>query len=287
MPLADLVQLFVNPASGTYSAARVARLRSAFERLGATVRICESSAASGPEILADADHVCVAGGDGTVRHVAAALIRCGSSTPLSVYPAGTVNLLAREAGYSADPSRFAERVLSTDVSRSHYPVAISDLLFLACAGVGPDSYAVDRVSLALKRRIGRYAYMVAFLRLFCTWPRHAIQLIVDGEPTWCEAFYVAKGKYYAGRWSFAPAAGGHLPALHLVALTRARRRDYMRFVVAMLRGAPVDRLPGIVSREARTIVATSDTPLPFQADGDIVGNLPMTLVLSGQPLTFR
>src|SRR5690606_19476787 len=144
---------------------------------------------------------------------------------LSIYPAGTINLLAREAGYPTDPETFARLVLSGEPRRLHYPVMLGDGYFFACAGVGPDSFAVEQVSTRLKRRIGRLAYLAAFVRLLWRWPRHAIRLEAEGRTVECEAFYVAKGRYYAGGWSFAQQARVHDPVLHVVALPTARRRD--------------------------------------------------------------
>ena len=48
------------------------------------------------EIDPRADHVCSAGGDGTLRHVVDAVRRSGRHVSVSAFPAGTVNLLAVE-----------------------------------------------------------------------------------------------------------------------------------------------------------------------------------------------
>jgi diacylglycerol kinase family enzyme len=53
----------------------------------------------------DCDIVAAMGGDGTVNAVAAAL--AGSSTPLLVLPAGTLNHFARDLGLPLDPAAAA------------------------------------------------------------------------------------------------------------------------------------------------------------------------------------
>ncbi len=215
-----VVQLFSNPKAGTYRARRVRALVRALEAQGATVHHVESQNAP-PVIRDDATHVCVAAGDGTVRHVAGAVARSGRPVALSIFPAGTINLLAREAGYPRGAAEFARLVLASEPRRRHYPVALGDGYFFACAGVGPDSHAVARVSSRLKRTFGRLAYGVAVMGLLVEWPRHRIVLECGGGEIDCEAFYVAKGRYYAGRWSFAPKARLDEPLLHVVALKRA------------------------------------------------------------------
>src|SRR5690606_34284612 len=283
-PATPVVQLFSNPAAGSYSRRRLRALIRACEAAGARVLPCESRAGE-PVIAEEATHVCVAAGDGTVRHVAAAVARDGRPLSLSIYPAGTVNLLALEAGYPRQAARFVRLVLGAAPRRKHFPVSIGDGYFFACAGVGPDSHAVARVSVALKRRIGRLAYAVSFARLLWSWPRSRIRLETDAGALDCEAFYVAKGRYYAGRWSFAPAACVGEPSLHVVALTTARRRDYLRFLWRLLRGARPDRGP-IRSFVCTTLAARAAEALPLQADGDIVGALPVTMTVGAAPLSF-
>lgn len=282
----SVVQLLLNPASGAYSSARVWALRAALEAQGATV--IETPCGDRPPTVADGvDHLCIVGGDGTVRDVAGALAANSELPTLSVFPMGTINLLARETLYSRDPRRFAAHLLSAVPARSHYAAAVGDRLFFACASVGPDSAAVARVSTRLKRLIGRLAYVVAFLRVLVAWPRATIRLEVDGTPLRCEAFYVAKGRYFAGPWSFAPEAALDQPVLHLVAFARMRRRDFLAFFWAMVRRRPIERLNGVTCLRCTRLNADCDTPLPVQADGDIAACLPVEIALRETPLTFR
>jgi diacylglycerol kinase family enzyme len=280
-----VVQVVANPRAGRHKARRIAGLVRAFEEQGATVHYTECRAEP-PPIREDATHVCVAAGDGTVRHVAGQIARGGHAVALCIYPAGTINLLAREAGYPSRASDFARLVLAAEPRRRHYPVTLGDGYFFACAGVGPDSRAVARVSSRLKRAIGRLAYGAAFLGVLFAWPRHRIVLTCGDRDIECEAFYVAKGRYYAGPWSFAPAARLDEPLLHVVALRTARRRDYARFVWTLLRGVDVAALPMVEIATCTTLRATSDAALPLQADGDIVGSLPATMTVAEAPLVF-
>lgn len=283
--MVQVVQLFSNPRSGSHSRRKVAALARALEAKGAKVLLSES--ANGPPRIADeASHVCVVGGDGTVRHVANSVLRLPRLVSLSIYPTGTVNLLAMESACPRKPDEFAAFVLNESNRREHYPVAIGDGHFFACAGVGPDSLAVARVSSRLKRRIGRLAYAVAVGKLLLAWPRHAINLRAGERQVRCEAFYVAKGRYYAGRWSFAKEARVSDPALHVVALRRARRRDYLAFVATLAAGRDTRRLANVEAFVCTELSATADAELPFQADGDIVGALPVTLSVRDAPLLF-
>ena len=283
--MSAVVQLVANPRAGRHKVQRVRALAAAFERLGA-FGVMDRGADGLPAIRDDASHVCIAAGDGTVRHVAGMVVRTEHPVALSIYPAGTINLLAMEAGYPSDPDDFARLILSSEPRRQHFPVSLGDGYFFACAGVGPDSLAVARVSSRLKRVIGRFAYGVAFARLLLEWPRYRIALATDGREISCEAFYVAKGRYYAGRWSFAPKARVDEPLLHVVALRKARRRDYARFVWTLIRGGDPAGLANVEIAICTRLNATSAEPLPIQADGDVVDTLPVVLSVDSVPLRF-
>lgn len=280
-----IIQLFSNQRSGGYSRRRIEALITAFKNGGATVLHCETGDGT-PIIDPDATNICIAAGDGTVRHVAGAVAQTGNPIALSIYPIGTINLLAREANHPVDPTSFVDLVLSGKSRRPHFPVEIGDSHFFACAGVGPDSFGVARVSTSLKKIIGRLAYVVAMLPLLKRWPRHHIVLDADGCKVCCEAFYVAKGRYYAGGWSFALGARVGQPLLHVVAMPTARRRDYARFLLSLAFGSQQRSHPALKIFTCKTLIATSDEALPIQADGDIVGTLPATMAVSGAPVIF-
>lgn len=284
--MAALVQLFFNPASGSFSPGRIDALAAAFVAAGAAVERTPSLAGP-PPVLPHASHVCIAGGDGTVRHVAAALLAAGCRAPVAIYPAGTVNLLARESSVWDNPAAFARHLLHGDSLRAHYPVSIGETLFLACASVGVDSLAVAGVSEALKRLIGRSAYVAAFLRLLLAWPRHRLRLTADGQEWACEAAFVAKSRFYAGPWSFAPRASGSDAMLHVVALERARRRDMLRFALALLRGRDPALMDGAIAFACKDLAIDCDEPLPVQLDGDVAASLPVRLRVADTPLLLR
>ena len=281
-----IVQLFYNRTAGGHCPRRLAALHDRFEANGAGVILSECGPGSEIAVADGVSHVCAIGGDGTVRHVALALARCGRPLPLSVYPAGTVNLLHRERPFPLDPDEHALRLLEAGAGGGLHPVELNDTLFLACASAGPDSRAVAAVSLPLKRRIGKLAYAIAFCGVLLRWERQKIRLDCDGRTFVCEAFYAAKGRFFAGPWSFAPEARVGDPSLHVVALTRARRRDFARFVWTLWRGRPVGALPGITAFRCAGFTAEAEAPIPVQADGDLVATLPLRVRLRADPLAL-
>lgn len=286
MPTQPVVQLFFNPTSGSYSYRRIDALIGAFRAAGADV-IQTPSQDCAPVLAERSTHVCIAGGDGTIRHVAAELARSGRAMPAAIYPAGTINLLAREGAFGRSPAACARELLHGKTSKAHHPVAIGETMFLACASAGPDSFAVANVSPALKRRIGRLAYAASFMRALWRWPRPRFAVATDRGIFECEAVYIAKGRYFAGPWSFAPAARVGDQLLHVVLLPRARRRDFFRFVLAMLMGRDPGRSRSTVGFTCTNLVLRNEETFPIQADGDIVAHGAVNVAIGASPIHFR
>lgn len=280
-----VVQLFVNDRAGSLSHRRVAALQRELEAAGARV-IRTSTAAGALTVADDATQICAVGGDGTIRHVIAAIVRAGRPIPMSIFPSGTVNLLAREFGYGLDPAAFVRRILGQGAPRLGRYATIGEVMMFTCASVGPDSAAVAGLKPRLKRLIGRAAYGVAFVDVLIRWPRPKLRLEANGETIACEAIYIAKGLHYAGPWSFAPHAAADDPLLHVVALRRARRRDFARFMWALLRRKDLSRDGNLIRLSCDALELFGDDAPPLQADGDIVATLPVHIVMSPAPQAF-
>lgn len=277
------IQLFLTPTPGLRLRARAEALCRALRAEGAEVVLTESGYAP-LTIDPRADHVCAVGGDGTLRHVVDAVRRHDRPVDLSVYPGGTVNLVAMEYGCPAEPPAFARRLLGDPAKVRHF-ADVAGLPLLACASAGPDSHAVAGVSPRMKARLGRYAYVVAFLGVLARWPRPKLVLRHDGAMTECEAVYVAKGPFFAGPWSFAPDAKGDDPSLHVVALPVATRMAFLRFVWAMVRNRVPD-LADVRRFTCRELTIGGPISVPLQSDGDVVAHLPVMIGMEADPVRF-
>jgi diacylglycerol kinase family enzyme len=280
------VQILFNPEAGTYSARRIERLRKALEKAGATTILFESSSKSKAIMDPRATHLCVAGGDGTLRHAIAALRAASSAIPVAQYPAGTINLVAREAEYPRNPTKFAKRLLASANLRTHYTASFNDETFLTCASIGPECRAISNLSAGLKRRLGRSAYAVAFIQSLFHWRRAKLRVQIDGHEYSCEAVYIAKGRYFAGPWSFAPAATLTDDLLHVIMLETARRRDFFTFVLDVMRGCRPEKRRGVAALTCRHLAINGGAGEEAQADGDIIGTLPAEIRSSATPIPF-
>jgi len=124
-------------------------------------------------VAAGADVLIAAGGDGTVRPVAAVAIESG--LPLGIIPLGTGNLFARNLDVPLGSPTDALRAIiegtdsAVDIGRLTVTRESGDereYLFLVMAGVGIDAEMVAGAGDGLKRRLGWLAYFVAAFRHF-------------------------------------------------------------------------------------------------------------------------
>ena len=111
----------------------------------------------------ESDLVLVAGGDGTVRVVCAALAYTG--IPVGVIPAGTGNLLARNLHIPLDLDDALERILEgrdrrIDLVKVHGDGLDTDR-FAVMAGLGLDAAIISDAPPHLKAQIGWTAYLVS------------------------------------------------------------------------------------------------------------------------------
>jgi diacylglycerol kinase family enzyme len=154
-----VITVILNPAAGAKHEDLAPHLTELFGAAGIPVRIASFGSA---ELVAEAvkcaaeageDAVVAAGGDGTIRTVASALV--GSDLPLGVLPLGTLNHFAKDLGIPLD----LEEAVKTIAARRTIKVDVGDvngLTFLNNSSIGiyPD-IVVAREAL---RREGRWKW---------------------------------------------------------------------------------------------------------------------------------
>jgi len=271
------VLIVSNPESGSHDAALLGGLATAYGAHGFAVRFGESSPHDKPDLSQHFDRLCIAAGDGTIRHVLAQMAGTDKQVPVDFYPAGTINLAARERDMLRNPSHFVTASLKRE-ARPLYLASLNDTHFVVCASVSPDARAVAAVSPELKKKIGRFAYVVAMIKMLAHWQRPALSIAIDDSPYFAEAVYVAKGRFYAGPWSFAPEARIDVPLLHVVMLKQARRRDFVAFILATLTGR-ANRLSNVQIVTGKRVNITANSAQLVQADGDIASALPAEIAI--------
>ncbi|MFQ6018600.1 MAG: diacylglycerol/lipid kinase family protein [Kiloniellaceae bacterium] len=272
-----------NPAAGSHGG-RFAETTMRLAELGCRLEVRRTGAHGDAEDLAreaaGCDLVVAAGGDGTINEVINGLVAAGAGLPLAILPLGTANVLAAEIGLDLNPAALA-KVIARGAPR---PVCLGRLsagqgagrLFAMMAGAGFDAHAVAGVNLALKRVFGKLAYAAEVLRQLAVFPFPRYRVVVDGEAFDAASVVAAKGRYYAGRYVLAPEARLEDPRLHVCIFGRGGRWAALRYGLAM-EMRRLDAAPGYRIVPGRVVAIEGPAGDPLQADGDIVGRLPVEI----------
>jgi diacylglycerol kinase family enzyme/membrane-associated phospholipid phosphatase len=225
-------------------------------------------------IAADADLVLAAGGDGTIRVVAAEL--AGTGIPFAIVPAGTGNLLAKNLGIPLD-ERQALEVAFAGIGR---PIDVIDVTtddehadhFVVFAGIGIDAIILQDTNPELKRAVGSAAYFLTAARHANRSPVHATFTIDDREPFRRRAHVILLGNVgtLQANISLIPDAKPDDGLLDLLIASPRRASDWFGLIVRVLlrRRHTDERLDRMTGQRIRIDVAEGDH---FELDGDPAG----------------
>lgn len=230
-------------------------------------------------VSASADVVVAAGGDGTVNEVLQALVH--SETALAVFPIGTVNVWAREAGFSTDVVRAAAeltqgRRVRVDAGRA------GARYFLLMAGVGLDAEVTASLG-SMSRRKQRLGVLPYLWRTAQVVPRYRgamFEIEFDDQTTRQNALMVlaSNTRLYAGLGRPAPAAVANDGMLDVTVFAGRGPAQTVRHIARFLWQSKSPRFKGDVTR-VRRLAIRSDPPSPVQIDGEPAGTTPIEITV--------
>ncbi|MEM7224431.1 MAG: diacylglycerol kinase family protein [Pseudomonadota bacterium] len=275
-----------NPTAGGARKRYLDATLKALEALGCPITLWPTAAPGHAESLARAvtlelaDVVVAAGGDGTINEVVNGLLdatRYEPPLPLAVLPLGTANVLAHELGLPRRAGQLA-RAIATGAIRPVGLGRVDQRYFLSMIGVGFDAQVVASVDLALKRRLGKAAYVIESVRQLISFRSPGYRLTIADTSHRAASAIVTRGRFYGGRFVCAPQASLFSPRFQLCRFTRSGPWNVIRYGALLVLG----RLPKaadfkIEGAERLTIEGPEGDPV--QGDGDLIGRLPVTVEL--------
>ena len=281
--------VIVNPAA--HNAPKRKRLTEAGAWLSAqgwTVEWLETSgpgeatslAAAAAERRAPLLFVC--GGDGTLNEAVNGL--AGSETAVSVIPAGTVNLWAREIGLLKKPAD-AVRLTVEGFRRRADLGRAGSRYFLSMAGYGIDAAVAHRVSHGVKGRLGAAAYALSAVRQAISYRGLPVTLSLDGEERAANVLMLVAGntRNYAGLTRITPDAlvdDGRLD----VCVYQGRGRWDILWLALLTLFRQHQRSKKVFQRRVRRLSITSAAPLLVQVDGEPIAESPSEVTVAPDAL---
>ncbi len=224
---------------------------------------------------AEVDLVLAAGGDGTVRVVAAGL--AGSGVPLGIIPEGTGNLLARNLDIplteaDAVEVAFGEHERSLDIVRIATDDGGEPDRFAVMAGIGLDAAIMNNTDEGLKAKVGSAAYVVAAVQQLNRKPRSVRVTVDDGRVLRRRAVLTLVGNVGAiqGNVELIPGAEPDDGRLDVFVASPRRLRHWLAVAVRLVtrKKQSSDRIDQLVGRRVRIEL---DEPDDYQLDGDTIG----------------
>ncbi len=268
-----------NPKAGTGRRRLLRSVIDALEHAGANVAVqdalCEDSGSAIAREAARAgsyDVIVAAGGDGTIRSVAAGLR--GTGIPVGILPLGTGNVMAHELGLRRKAGAIAQYLLE-GVGVPVVGAVTDDRPFFLMAGAGLDAQAVAALDMRAKRWIGKLAYVWPVVRAIFR-PAPKLRAVLDGTPHEARWVVLCNAGSYAGGFRLAPDSHLFAPGLTAVLCT-ARHPVSLILNILMIGAGQAKRAPHLRFVPFRRAHLSADRPVPLQVDGESHGELPLSV----------
>ena len=272
--------LLVNPAAAGGKPLRaLPDVRAELERLGAEHRVIETRglehACAEARAAADSgETVGALGGDGLAGPVAGALR--GGPGALALLPGGRGNDFARVLGIPFDPRAAARVAVEGDERRVDLAWA-GDRPFVGIASLGFDSDA-NRIANDARFIRGNLVYLYAALRALAAWRPATFEVEVDGRHERITGYSVAvaNSKAYGGGMYLVPHAELDDGRLDVLLSERHSKLRFLRDIPKVFKGTHVDS-PYAHFLKGEVVSVSADRPFVVYADGDPIGELPLTV----------
>jgi YegS/Rv2252/BmrU family lipid kinase len=279
--LARSVCLIVNPSAGGGRARKVLPdVQNALRGLGVefrteTTRDLLHAQSLAQEAIARGEAAVTLSGDGLVGAVAGAL-RGLDGAVMGVLPGGRGNDFARVAGIPLDPVA----ACSVIASGTPTPVDLGEVdgrPFIGIASLGFDSVA-NKIANEAPSALGNLVYAYGALRALVTWKHANFEVVVDGTTHSVRGWSVAaaNSKAYGGGMYLAPDADLHDGQLDVVMSRESSKLHFLSTLPKVFKGTHVED-DGVIVLRGREIRISADRPFTVYADGDPIGDLPVTV----------
>jgi diacylglycerol kinase (ATP) len=279
-----MIRFLLNPAAGRGSgAAHIHKLRILASRAGAGLVSSKSAADLAEQARrAAADGVrrlIVAGGDGTMHHVAQGLF--GTDCALGVVPLGSGNDLAGTLGVPPDLDAAVDRALTGPLRRMDL-VRVGGTVCLGYAGVGFDS-EVTRFANQVKILRGPLIYPYAVIHTLATFKAPAMRVehdqgVFEGKAMFAVAANLPR---FGGGMKIAPDARIDDGLLDLVIVREISKAALLNVFPKVYTGRHVDHPAVTLVRTARVVI-TLDREMTMYGGGE-----PVQPMAPGVPITVE
>lgn len=219
-----------------------------------------------------------AGGDGTLSSVIDGLV--GTDLPLIIIPTGTWNALARALDIPLQIDQAIELVFHEHKIQTIDAMQVGDGYFVLSVSAGVGALTMKDVERQDKRRLGKFADLRKAVEEVLEFRAYQFEVKIDGQLT----------KFRASELMVANTSILGLKALQLDPSIRMDDgklnvcriyansiSDYLRLAVSMFRGDQKRSWNVLCVEAQEEVEIRARERLPVQGDGDLIGQLPITV----------
>jgi YegS/Rv2252/BmrU family lipid kinase len=211
------------------------------------------------------------GGDGTIHEMVNGMF--GTGIPIGLIPGGTANLLAKEINIPSTTNE-AVRIIGEGKTTQISIGRANKRYFLLMVGIGFDSEVIRNVDWHLKRKVGYFAFGLAALKTAIDYKYPKITVKVNGSEKECIFAVICNAREYAAFFRLAPDADISDEFLYIVLFKEAGLGSLIRYGLYAWQARHLT-LKSVESFRVKTIEASGIGEIPVQADGELIGYLPM------------
>lgn len=224
------------------------------------------------------------GGDGTVHEVGNGLVNTG--VPMGYIPAGTGNDYALANRICFDPVYALERIFKNKPYLID-TASLGERMMIGFLGIGFDGKIAELVNQSPRKRwLGRLTYGLEAIRSFKTYEPTHVSLTIDGQQieydqVWSIA--ISNIPSYAGGMKICPDASMNDGQLDICCVRKTTPSQFMRMVPAVYKGKHGNH-PSVSFHRGTNIQIDSYSPLSIHADGETIGQTPLTIKVNPRSL---
>jgi len=218
--------------------------------------------------------VVVAGGDGTVNEVVNGI--AGSPVQLGILPIGTMNVFAAELGLPKSISECWQVIQNGALRLIDLPQAAGHA-FVQMAGVGFDALALEATSHDAKRNLGPLSYLFSAAQIAARKPP-LLTVRCSDKVRKGSFVLIGNGRYYGGPFPVFPKARIDDGLLDVIVFKKMGHLDIIRYIQGVLFGTHVG-MDDVDYFQTSSLTVTSDQKVPVEADGEVIGKVPVTFEL--------
>ncbi|HLO13393.1 MAG TPA: diacylglycerol kinase family protein [Anaerolineales bacterium] len=219
-----------------------------------------------------------AGGDGTLSAVVDGL--AGTQLPLVILPAGTWNTLARAFDIPLQIEEAIQLVFQEHQIRTIDALQVNQSFFILNVSAGLGAQTIKGVKREEKRRFGKLVDLWKGIKALSDFRSYLFEVKIDGKLT----------RFRASELMVANSATLGIKPLQLdqsIRMDDGKMNvcriyansfgDYLKLAISMLRGEQERNWNVLCVEALKEVEIHSRVRLPVQGDGDVIGQLPVTV----------